>query len=66
MTNPQSNFAQADIDHIADFNGDGYPDFHLVYTGAANLLTGGIAGVAYRNPRRDTATINDCSQLGPD
>ncbi|MCB1744524.1 MAG: hypothetical protein KDK91_29420, partial [Gammaproteobacteria bacterium] len=57
-------FAQADIDHIADFNGDGLPDFYLVYSGAGTLLTGGIAGIAITQAGAVSAKINSCSAIG--
>ncbi|HOX70726.1 MAG TPA: FG-GAP-like repeat-containing protein, partial [Dokdonella sp.] len=57
-------FAQADIDHIADFNGDGFPDFYLVYAGGGSELTGGIAGIAITNPGGSLATVNSCAQVG--
>jgi hypothetical protein len=67
---PQGTYAQAAIDHVADFNGDGLADFYLKYDRLRCCPCGQrcrYCGVAIPNPVANAATINDMfTQLGLD
>jgi RHS repeat-associated protein len=59
-----STYAEATIDHIADFNGDGLADFYLRYAGASESYVGGIAGIRVTQPGAATAQLKTCAQIG--
>ena len=56
-------FHEPKIDHIADFNGDGSPDFYLVYVGT-DTFNGALAGVTLTQPGGKSVSALTCGQSG--